>query len=111
MSKFFHGWRRKVGCVTLVMACVFLDCRFAGEADTEGLPRPQRPTRPFFFVKMRLQRNLIVQPSPVSIGGGVNPSFRDNQTRSNSAFASRMLTSASATGKTSPLTIVPQRPK
>lgn len=22
MREFFHGWRRKVGCVTLVMACV-----------------------------------------------------------------------------------------
>ena len=23
MGEFFKGWRRKVGCVTLVMACVF----------------------------------------------------------------------------------------
>ena len=24
MREFFHGWRRKLGCVTLVMACVLL---------------------------------------------------------------------------------------
>ena len=24
MREFFHGWRRKVGCVTLVMACAFM---------------------------------------------------------------------------------------
>ncbi len=24
MGEFFHGWRRKLGCVTLVMACVFM---------------------------------------------------------------------------------------
>ena len=24
MGDFFHGWRRKIGCVTLVMACVFM---------------------------------------------------------------------------------------
>jgi hypothetical protein len=24
MSSFFHGWRRKAGCVALVMACVFM---------------------------------------------------------------------------------------
>ena len=24
MGEFFHGWRRKVGCLTLVMACLFM---------------------------------------------------------------------------------------
>src|SRR5947209_2489025 len=24
MNNFFHGWRRRAGCVTLVMACVFM---------------------------------------------------------------------------------------
>lgn len=23
MPKFFHGWRRKLGCLTLLLACVF----------------------------------------------------------------------------------------
>ncbi len=24
MGEFFNGWRRKIGCMTLVMACVFM---------------------------------------------------------------------------------------
>ena len=42
MGDFFHGWRRKVGCVTLVMACA-LALHWAGSYSTVNLPEDYYP--------------------------------------------------------------------
>ena len=42
MREFFRGWRRKVGCVTLVMACA-LALNWAASYSTVNLPEDYYP--------------------------------------------------------------------
>ena len=42
MSDFFHGWRRKTGCVTLAMACVFMGLWFRSHYIEDWLVIPIR---------------------------------------------------------------------
>ncbi len=37
MREFFHGWRRKAGCVTLVMACVIMGVWVRGQLAWESM--------------------------------------------------------------------------
>lgn len=68
MGEFFKGWRRKVGCAALMMACVYLAAWARGSVTLAGIPENADDAHLYQTIENRYMMGLCFTFTVVSAG-------------------------------------------